>query len=56
MSDSLPKTLPATGATGFAALALTDQLLVLAGIVVGAFLVFTAIRVLWRRGKKINEA
>lgn len=56
MSDNLPKTLPTAGAGGFLALTLTDQLWVMAAIFIGTFIIVSAIRVLWRRGKPINKA
>jgi energy-converting hydrogenase Eha subunit E len=56
MSDYAKLTLPATGSTGFAALALGDQLAVLVAIFVGAFAAAVLLRSLWRRGKNINQA
>jgi hypothetical protein len=56
MSDNLPKTLPTAGAGGFLALTLTDQLWVVIAIFIGTFIVVSAVRALWRRGKTIDQA
>lgn len=56
MDYGSPKVLPATGAAGFTALSLGEQAIYLFAIAVTVFATVTMLRVLWRRGKSVNQS
>lgn len=55
MSEYADLKLPATGAGGFAALALSQQLWILAATFIVVFFAALLLRKYWRHDKKINQ-